>query len=105
MPDKQRYKVQFDVPLALRDQLDEFLPWGARRVVYTAITEQMVALAERVGKGRALGLLLTASVDILELLKVKKENLNGGPGNIKAEHLRYDGGGDSRSPGRSSGES
>ncbi len=95
----QRFKVQFDVPEELRQQLDKVLPWGARKVVFVALTEQIVALAERVGRAKALGFLMTGSVKVTDLLNV--EETDGRPGNPEGKHHEHDGGGN---PGSTTGD-
>ena len=67
-------RLSIDLTLEQRQKLTEHLEWGMQRTIFSFIVDELIAYFDRYGAHKVIGALVSRSVELKDVLKLKLED-------------------------------
>lgn len=71
---ERKPRLSIDITLEQRQKLSNHLEYGMQRAIFSFIINELIAMFEVHGSAKVIGALITRSIELKELLKLKLED-------------------------------
>lgn len=77
---KGKRRITFQVDTAIRDELDKYIPWGQQRMVFEAITRDLLGMFRNHDANLVIAAIISEEVRLTDIVDYSKHEKNKNDG-------------------------